>query len=208
MKQNGDVFFVFPKKLPRTFRGLSAWNKRLLDTCMLLEFKKRALNAALEKINEELKHYVPYLREEPVALAARQALDALNRLKVEFQEELEVAKHSVKVTHDTNEQIIGFIIKKTVGQEMLEQLLKTEHPESNLLHGDGWLFEVASAELMRKKGYEPFIAFGTVFDSALKMDVLAVKSNARLEWNLPTLRKLRRTSKTMKKPRQKSTTPQ
>lgn len=202
MKQDQNkLYFAFPRKLPKTVNGLSNWNKKLLDDCLFFEFKKRSINAALEKIEEEFKKYVPYARDEGLpALAARQALRSLNKLKTEFCEELDAIKHTVKIIHDTNELIIGSIIKSAVRTEVLEESLRTPHPESNLLHGDGWLFEIATAEYIRSKGYAPFVAFGTVFDSALKADVVGVpKPNSRLKWNLSGFRKLRHASRRKRK---------
>ena len=193
MKQDADeLFFAFPKKLPKTVGGLSNWNKKLLDDCLFLEFKKRAINAALESVDQEFKEYVSYVRDEgPVGLAARKATGALNRLRIELREELAAIKLAVRIVHDTNELIIGSIVKSAVGPEVLEQVLHTPHPESNLLHGHGWLFEFASGETMRGKGYAPFVTFGTVFDAS-KVDVIAVsKPNSRVKWNLSGLRGLR-----------------
>lgn len=88
-------------------------------------------------------------------------------------------------------------IKTSVKKEVTDEWLRVPHPESNLLHGEGWLFEIASAEHLRKKGYAPFVTFGTVFDAA-KADIVAVpKPNSRVKWdqNHPTVRKLQRASR-------------
>lgn len=56
MKQRGEVNLVFPKKKPKTLQAVHRWHRKLLDDCIFLELQKRALEAGLKQINEELKN--------------------------------------------------------------------------------------------------------------------------------------------------------
>jgi len=194
MKQKTEnVIFALPKRIPKTVGGLSRWNRELLDLCLLFEFKKRALEAALEKVNEEIRQYVPYTRNAGATeRPARAALSALNRVKAELRSQIETIREVVRVVHDSNEVIVGSILRCSVPRDVSEEILARHHPETNLLHGHGWLQEVASAEVLREQGYAPFVTFGTVLDPC-GVDVVALaKPKARVKWSPAVLRRYHR----------------
>ena len=164
MKQKGDVFLAFPKKLPKTVGGLAKWNRSLLATCVYLEFRKRAIEAALGRITEEMKIYVKYVNEDPIAHTARLALGELNRLKRDWIDDLAGLKGAIRIAHDTNEAIIASLVRNFGGESLIKVLQSAPHPETNLLHGEGWLFEVASADVLTGRGHASFVTFGTMFD--------------------------------------------
>lgn len=195
MKQKGtDVVFAFPKRLPKTIGGLSKWNRKLLQDCLRYEFKKKALSTALEKCTTEFKRYVSYARDEgPVGVAARMALKEFNLAKDELQSELDEIKEVVRIIHDTNELIIGSVVKNHLPQESLGGIFSSRHPETNLLHGEGWIQEIASADILTQKGQAAFVAFGTGLD-ANGFDVIAVANpRSPITWNRKRLRRSVRT---------------
>ena len=113
MKQRGDVRLVFPKKKPKTLQAVHRWHRKLLEDCIFLEFKRRTLEAGLKQINEEFRKYVGWLKEG--LHPAKLALEKLNRLKSEWEEEILVTSMTIKIVHDTNEVIIGNVIRQTSG---------------------------------------------------------------------------------------------
>ena len=184
MKQKGNVFLAFPKKLPKTVGGLAKWNRSLLATCVYLEFRKRAIEAALGRITEEMKIYVKYVNEEPIARTARLALGELNRLKREWIDDLAGLKGAIRIAHDTNEAILASLVRSLGGEPLIKVLQSAPHPETNLLHGEGWLFEVASADVLTGRGHASFITFGTMFDPG-GFDVISFPSpRAQVKWKI------------------------
>ena len=181
MKQREDILFVFPRRKPKTLLGIYHWHRKILKGCIKFEFKKRALEAAINKINEELRYYVSLKNEIPIA---KEALLALGTLKKEFQHEFQVAKKIVRVFHDTNEIIIGNLVRSHKGNEIIRHVENLQPtPGSNILHGQGWLRELENADILKNEGHLPFIAFGTVFDSA-GWDIISFgKPMRRIVWH-------------------------
>ncbi len=195
MKQKGTrVVFALPKRLPKTIGGLSNWNRKLLQDCLRYEFKKRALTAALEKCAAEFTRYVPYAHDDgPVGAAARMALKEFNLAKGELQSELDEIKEIVRILHDTNELIVGSVIKDRLPPESFKEVFSDRHPETNLLHGEGWILEIATADILKKKGHAAFVTFGTGLD-ANGFDVVAVPNpGSPITWNRKRLRRCVRT---------------
>jgi hypothetical protein len=195
MKQKDDVFLAFPKKPPTTIGGLARWNRHLLATCAYLEFRKRAIEAAIDKIAEETRLYVKHVTEEPIARTAKLALRELNQLRREWADDLASVKGAIRIAHDTNEAIIASLVRNTSGGEhLIKKFQSVPHPETNLLHGEGWLFEVASADILTERGYASFVTFGTMFDPG-KFDCIGFpRPRTRITWKikLPTRKNTRR----------------
>jgi hypothetical protein len=184
MKQKGEAFLALPKRLPKTVGGLAKWNRGLLETCVYLEFRKRAIEAALKRITEETKVYVKYVNEEPIARTARLALAELNRLKRDWVDDLAGLKGAIRIVHDTNEAILASLVRNVGGEQLIRAFHSVPHPETNLLHGEGWLFEVASADVLTARGHASFVTFGTIFDPG-GFDVISFSSpRARVKWKI------------------------
>ena len=83
MKQIKNTLFVFPRRKPKTLLGIYRWHRKILKDCIKFEFKKRALETAINNINEELRYYVSLKNE---FATAKEALVALGTLKKEFQQ--------------------------------------------------------------------------------------------------------------------------
>ncbi|MGA2465045.1 MAG: hypothetical protein ABSH06_11930 [Thermodesulfobacteriota bacterium] len=180
MKQIKDTLFVFPGRKPKTLLGIYRWHRKILKNCIKFEFKKRALQTAINKINEELEYYVSVKNDFSTA---KEALVALGTLKKEFQHELLITKKIVKVFHDSNEMIIGNHVRSHKGNEIIRHVQNLQPtPGSNILHGHGWLSELEVASIQENEGYLPFITFGTVFDSA-GWDIISFsKPRRRIVW--------------------------
>jgi hypothetical protein len=74
-------------------------------------------------------------------------------------------KDTLRILHDTNEMIISGLAKAFSGEGMPKKLSPpVPHPETNLLHGDGWMVEVLAAMELEQQGYLGFVTFGTLFD--------------------------------------------
>lgn len=165
-QQERKILLVFPKKKPKAIRGVHKWHCKLLEDCILNEFKKRALEAAIRQIDEEIRKYIQWLKKDnrtkgPILLA----LKCLNKLKDSWKEDLIVTKNIIRVIHDTNEMIIGTLVKGHGGENIIHHFQKQNAiVTTNLLHEPGWLYEVLSAEYVKKKGHVGFITFGTLFD--------------------------------------------
>jgi hypothetical protein len=119
---------------------------------------------------------------------AQLALGNLQRLKKEYEEELLSAKEIVRILHDTSELIIVTVARVNLGSdEVVKSFLEDVKRSTNLLHGTtGWLFELLTAEEIEKKGYLPFVTFGTNFD-ANGFDVIAIPkklARSKLKWNI------------------------
>ena len=184
MKQRGEVKLVFPKKKPKTLQGIHRWHRKLLEDCIFLEFKKRTLEAGLKQINKEIQKYVGWLKEG--LHPAKLALEKLNLLKSEWEEQLLINSMAIKIAHDTNEVIVGNVIKQTPGGTEIIQKVQQEvvQPGTNLLHEPGWLTEMLSAEHLERQGYTAFLTFGTVFDPGLLADVIGIPGprRRRIRW--------------------------
>jgi hypothetical protein len=180
MKQIKDALFVFPGRKPKTLLGIYRWHRRILKDCIKFEFKKRALETAINKINDELEYYVSLKNEFSTAM---EAVIALGTIKKEFQNELLITKKIVRVFHDTNEMIIGNLVRSHKGNEIIRHVQNLQPtPGSNILHGHGWLSELEVANIQENKGCLPFITFGTVFDSA-GWDIISFsKPRSRIVW--------------------------
>lgn len=180
MKQIENPLFVFPRRKPKTLLGIYRWHRKILKDCIKFEFKKRALEAAINNINEELHHYVSLKKK---FATATEALVELGTLKKEFQDELLITKKIVKVFHDTNEMIIGNLVRSHKGNEIIQHSQKLQPtPGSNILHGNGWLSELEAAQIQENERYLPFITFGTIFDSAGWDIISFVKPRRRIVW--------------------------
>ncbi|MDD5639118.1 MAG: hypothetical protein PHO28_04405 [Candidatus Pacebacteria bacterium] len=167
MKQKNKPIIIFPKKQPKTISEIYKWHKKLLETTIYLEFKKKILKAAIERINQEFQKYIKYKKEnENLKKYAELALSKLNILKNEFGDELEVTKLSTKAAHDTNELIIAQLVKSFVkDKDILTKIAEGEIPQTNLLHEPGWLTELLTQEYLEKqRHFLCFITFGTIFD--------------------------------------------
>ncbi len=192
MKQTKDARILFPRKPPRTILAMQRWHQKLLWDCVFFEFKKKALEAALNLVRTEVSRFVMHVRERAgLETQARLALEQLNHLREELAGELTAAKHAVRMIHDTNEVIIGSLIQAHPGgKELCRELQR--HPvlqSTNLLHGDGWLRELLTAAQLRREGKAAFVTFGTLFDPA-KFDVVAFERPLRrIRWNLVWPRK-------------------
>ena len=188
MKQVNDIYAALPRTKPQTLRDIHDWHKELLRSCLYFEFKKHAVKAAIAALNAQVEHHV-HADKEGLTIPARMALEQLNRTKKEFTDELQALKGAVKVIHDTNEMIIGSLLSAHAGESIVQRICPSHpHPESNLLHGDGWMFEVLSAIEVEKDGFLGFVTFGTLFDPA-GFDVIAFKSperavNLKIAWPL------------------------
>jgi hypothetical protein len=180
MKQVENLLFVFPRRKPKTLLGIYRWHRKILKDCIKFEFKKRTLEAAINRINEELRFYVSLKSE---ISTAKEALVALGTLKKEFQHELQVTKKVVRVLHDTNEIIIGSLVRSHKGNEIIRHVENLQPtPGSSILHGHGWLHELEVAEILKSEGHLPFITFGTAFDSA-GWDIISFpKPLRRIAW--------------------------
>jgi hypothetical protein len=180
MKQIENPLFVFPSRKPKTLLGIYRWHRKILKDCIKFEFKKCALETAINKINEQLQHYVSLKNE---FITAQEALVELGTLKKEFQHELLFAKKIVKVFHDTNEMIIGNLVRSHKGNEIIRHYQKLQPtPGSNILHGTGWLCELEVAEILKNKGHLPFITFGTIFDAGGWDIISFAKPRRRIIW--------------------------
>ncbi|HUS44534.1 MAG TPA: hypothetical protein VM219_00660 [Phycisphaerae bacterium] len=172
MKQE-DPDFIFPRRKPKTLGDIHGWHKHLLNECMRLEFRQKILKAAIAELNSQINHYCDIARDENRSRPAKLALAALNRIKSDFEEELRQVKDLVRIVHDTNEMIIGGLIKSGLSPDAPAHFVeKGPQPGANLLHGDGWIEELRSADLLEAEGKVPFVTFGTIFDSA-GFDVIA-----------------------------------
>jgi hypothetical protein len=186
MKQRQErPLFVFPKKKPKTILGLYKWHRKLLEDCVFHEFEKRALEAGISKINEEILKYVHWSNDETLKDSALLTLKHLNRLKAKWEEERAVAKQVVRVLHDTNEMIIVNLLKAHTDGETVRHLQTDSVQRSaNLLHEPGWLFELSCAEELEKDGRVGFLTFGTVFD-AKGFDVIGFsRPRRRVKFNM------------------------
>jgi hypothetical protein len=178
MKQASNIYAMFPQTKPQTLREVHNWHKELLRSCLYFEFKKHAIKAAIAALNAQIEHHVN-IDKDGLPIPARMALEQLNRAKTEFIAELQDLKGAVDVIHDTNEMIIASLISAQVGESIVQRICPSQpHPESNLLHGDGWMFEVLSAIEVEKDGYVGFVTFGTFFDPA-GFDVVAFSDPER-----------------------------
>jgi hypothetical protein len=175
--------FAFPRDRPKTIRGLEKWHCGLLEVCVDMEFEKRALEAGIDRINGEIQKYVAWSKEEGPSNPALLALVRLNRLKAKWKENLAFAKEIIRVAHDTNEMIVGIVLRGCRGESIIRHFEEQKVPLSaNLLHEPGWLFELQIADHLRKQGYAAFVTFGTIFD-AKGFDVLAVpRPRRRIKW--------------------------
>jgi len=186
VKQARSISILFPRRQPRTLIGMQRWHQKLLRDCIFFEFKKMALEAALEALRKEAGRYVTHVREQAgLERVATATLEQLNRLKTDFSDELATAKEAVRMIHDTNEVIIANLVRAHGGGELVSRL-QSEPPlqSTNLLHGDGWLFEVLSANYLREHGKVVFVTFGTMFDPA-KFDVIAFDGpRRRIRWKV------------------------
>ena len=152
------------------------------------EFEKRALQAGVTRINEEISKYARWSKEEGLADSALWALEHLNKLKSEWEEELALVKDLVRVLHDTNEMLIANVARaqKKGKTPHLFELRATQcedpQPGANLLHEPGWLSELSLVRRMRTSGIAGFMTFGTVFDSQ-KVDVVTRGAlKRRIKW--------------------------
>jgi hypothetical protein len=197
VKQNRDVYILFPRRQPRTLLAVQRWHEKLLRDCIFFEFKKKALEAALDALRKEAGPYIAHVREQAgLERAATAALEQLNRLKEELSGELAAAKDAVRMIHDTNEVIIANLVRAHGGGEFLTQLQSAPSLRStNLLHGEGWLLEVLSANHLREQGKVAFVTFGTMFDPA-KFDVIAFDGpRRRVQWKMKWPKARRRKAK-------------
>jgi hypothetical protein len=187
VKQSRDTHILFPRRQPRTLLAMQRWHEKLLRDCLFFEFKKKALEAALDTIRKEAGPYIAHVREQAgLERVAAAALEQLNRLKKELSDELAAAKEAVRMIHDTNEVIIANLVRARGGGELLTQLQGGEPAlrSTNLLHGEGWLLEVLSANHLRQQGKVAFVTFGTMFDPA-KFDVIAFDGpRRRVQWKM------------------------
>jgi hypothetical protein len=183
VKQQKGPILIFPKKKPKTLFGLYKWHRKLLGNCIFHEFQKRALEAGISEINEEIRKYVHWSKDETFKDPALLTLKHLNGLKAKWQRELLLAKQTVRVLHDTNEMIIATLLKAHTDGEIVHHLqIDNVQPGANLLHEPGWLFELSCVEELKKDGKVGFLTFGTVFD-ANKFDVIAFsKPRRRIKW--------------------------
>lgn len=193
MKQSNDVRILLPGRPPKTIRAVERWHQKLLRDCAFFEFKKKALEAALNAVRVEVDRYSPHVRERAgLESEAKWVLETLNRLKRELSDELASAKLAVRMIHDTNEFIIGNLVQANGGREFIQDLQRQPAMKStNLLHGEGWLLELLSAATLRRDGKAAFVTFGTRFDPA-KIDVVAFdRPLRRVRWKLAWPRKRR-----------------
>ncbi len=190
-RNNRSEWLFFPRKKPATIRAFHKWHRKLLEDCVFFEFKKRVIEAALGQINREIQKYVGWLKDYPENSGARLALRQLNRLKEEWQEELQATKQVIRGLHKTNEAIIATLLRADGAKAYVQEVLSQEvRRGAHLLHEPGWLLEMASARHLEERGYAAFVAFGTVFDQ-LKVDVVGFASpNRRIKWlKLPPVKR-------------------
>src|SRR5215813_509063 len=136
MKQSGDVQILFPRRRPRTLLAMQRWHERLLRDCLFFEFKKKALEAALEALQKEAGPYIAHVREQAgLERVATAAVAQLNHVKQDLSDELAVAKEAVRMIYDTNELIIANLVRAAGGGEIIKQLQNEPTLRStNLLH--------------------------------------------------------------------------
>lgn len=180
-----DPIFIYPKKRPKTIIALYKWHKKLLDSAIHYEFKTKAVKSSIEKLNDEIREYIPYLKKPIVRSNTKFALEHLNRVKREKEGELMVLKETVKMIHDTNELLITNLLSSHRWKKKdLKQLLFEQFPGTNILHGQGWLYELAAQDEVEKEGDLGFITFGTIFD-AKGFDLLVfprTSARKRITW--------------------------
>jgi len=184
MKQSGDVQILFPRRRPRTLLAMQRWHEKLLRDCLFFEFKKKALEAALEALQKEAGPYIAHVREQAgLERVATAAVAQLNHVKQDLSDELAVAKEAVRMIYDTNELIIANLVRAAGGGEIIKQLQNEPTLRStNLLHGEGWLLEILTASRQRERGKVAFVTFGTMFDPA-GFDVIAFdRPRRRIQW--------------------------
>jgi hypothetical protein len=105
-------------------------------------------------------------------------------LKRDWIDDLAGLKGAIRIAHDTNEAIIASLVRNFGGESLIKVLQSAPHPETNLLHGVGWLFEVASADVLTGRGHASFVTFGTMFDPG-GFDVISFPSpRAQVKWKI------------------------
>jgi hypothetical protein len=185
MKQRENLHILLPAKRPEMLSDVHAWHMNLFNVCLFYEFKLKAINAALERVRGDIAHHID-MRKDGLEKPADLALVQLNKLKQELESERADIKGCIDIIHDTNEAIIASLLSSSGGRKFVESLAASPAVRgTNLLHGDGWMHEVLSAELGRKDGGYPFITFGTMFDP-VGFDVICVPGPDRaVELNFP-----------------------
>ena len=179
MKQHGEVLLVVPKTSPRTLRGVQRWHRRLLEMAVRLEFEQLVLRAAQNALKIEIGRYAPFMKDPAVKSAAVMALSHLNVLKRQNSERLREVSARIRIVHDTNEAILRVLLEAHGAKETVRSVdARGPAPGSNLLHGMGWLHEVATADYLSAQGRAAFVTFGSVFDPA-GIDVIAFSSARR-----------------------------
>lgn len=192
MKQRpNDVRFLIPKRLPRTLRGLYGFHKKLREEAIYGEFKKRALRGAIASVNAEIEKYVGWLKDNKTWIEpAKLALQILNDLKAQLERELKATQLDVEVVHDTNELIIRGLHGTSQSEEW-QRYVRTlkQTRRTNMLHEPGWLYEMAFANELERRGQAAFMTFGTIFDPH-GFDVISVPmARTRVNWNKTVARK-------------------
>ena len=180
MKQSEDkCWLLLPKARPKTVRGVERWHRRLLETAVSLEFEQLSLKASQGALKNEIARYAPLTKDPAIGSVAVMALGHLNALKRQNVERLREVAAQIKIVHDTNEVILRTLLRAHGAEEVVRSTdARGPAPGANLLHGLGWLYEVASADYLSAQGSAAFVTFGSVFDPA-GFDVIAFPRSQR-----------------------------
>lgn len=110
----------------------------------------------------------------------------MNEILNELKEELSVTNQVIHSLHKTNEEIIGCIVKHSMGKEKTQELYeKHKNIPGNILHGDGWMIEYLAAKEHWDRGKAAFIAFGKFLDPAgFDLIVIPNKLDEKINFNV------------------------